>query len=41
MEDPGLPACSGCALGFDRLVMLACEAQSIDEVMAFGWQFDG
>jgi len=37
MTDPGLPACSGCALGFDRLAMLACEAESIDDVMAFGW----
>lgn len=37
MTDPGLPACSGCALGFDRLAMLACGATTIDEVMAFGW----
>ncbi len=35
MTDPGLPACSGCALGFDRLAMLACGATTIDEVMAF------
>ncbi|MEM8946798.1 MAG: EF-P lysine aminoacylase EpmA [Planctomycetota bacterium] len=34
MQD-GLPACSGCALGFDRLVMLACNAKSISEVRAF------
>ncbi|MFO0013870.1 MAG: EF-P lysine aminoacylase EpmA [Planctomycetota bacterium] len=31
----GLPASCGCALGFDRLVMLACNAQRLDEVMAF------
>jgi lysyl-tRNA synthetase class 2 len=38
MEDPGLPACSGCALGFDRFIMLACGASSIEEVMAFAWE---
>lgn len=31
----GMPACSGCALGFDRLVMLAVGAESIEEVMTF------
>ena len=33
--DAGLPACSGVALGVDRLIMLACGAQHIDEVVAF------
>jgi len=33
--DHGLPACSGCALGFDRLVMAATGAKTIEEVLAF------
>jgi elongation factor P--(R)-beta-lysine ligase len=39
MEQPGLPDCAGCALGFDRLVMLACGATTIDEVMAYPAQW--
>ncbi|WP_404417470.1 EF-P lysine aminoacylase EpmA [Marinospirillum sp.] len=31
----GLPPCSGIALGFDRLVMLACGADSLDQIQAF------
>ncbi len=31
----GMPSSCGCALGFDRVVMLACHASSVDEVMSF------
>jgi lysyl-tRNA synthetase class 2 len=31
----GLPACAGVALGFDRLLMLACHKSHIAETMAF------
>jgi lysyl-tRNA synthetase class 2 len=31
----GLPACTGCALGFDRIVMLAAGKQDIAQVMPF------
>jgi elongation factor P--(R)-beta-lysine ligase len=31
----GIPACSGCALGLDRLIMVATNATSIDDVLTF------
>lgn len=31
----GLPACAGCALGFDRTVMLAAGAEDLSEVIPF------
>ncbi len=33
--ESGIPACSGCALGLDRLIMVAANAQAIDQVLAF------
>lgn len=33
--EEGLPPCSGCALGVDRLVMLVCGKKKLDEVMPF------
>ncbi len=35
LDDPGLPRCSGVALGVDRLVMAALGAARLDEVVAF------
>lgn len=31
----GFPSCCGCALGFDRVVMLACQASSLSDVIPF------
>jgi lysyl-tRNA synthetase class 2 len=31
----GMPSSCGCALGFDRIVMLACQASSLEQVVAF------
>jgi lysyl-tRNA synthetase class 2 len=31
----GMPNSCGCALGFDRVVMLACNARSLDQVVSF------
>ncbi len=34
----GLPDCAGIAVGLDRLLMVKCRLDSIDEVMTFPWQ---
>ncbi len=39
--EQGLPACAGCALGLDRLVMLLCGKSRIDEVQAFPMKKEG
>jgi elongation factor P--(R)-beta-lysine ligase len=33
----GIPACTGCALGFDRLAMLVMGAKRLSEVLCFPW----
>ncbi|TNF36132.1 MAG: EF-P lysine aminoacylase GenX [Gammaproteobacteria bacterium] len=33
----GMPACSGVAVGLDRLLMILLGKQSLEEVLAFGW----
>jgi lysyl-tRNA synthetase class 2 len=36
--DAGLPSSTGSALGFDRVVMLACKANRIGDVLAFPFE---
>jgi lysyl-tRNA synthetase class 2 len=33
----GLPPCAGTALGFDRVLMLATDSTSIDQILPFAW----
>jgi len=37
--DNKMPSCAGVALGLDRLIMMACSAQSVAEVMAFSMDY--
>lgn len=34
----GLPACSGCALGLDRLLMVLLNLETVQEVLPFPWE---
>ncbi|TVR14723.1 MAG: hypothetical protein EA401_03960 [Planctomycetota bacterium] len=34
----GMPSCSGVAVGFDRLVLLACGLADVGDAMAFPWE---
>lgn len=33
----GIPNCTGCAVGFDRFAMVASQAQTLSNVLAFDW----
>lgn len=35
----GLPDCAGVAVGLDRIIMLACNANTIQSVLGFSWGF--
>lgn len=35
--ESGMPACSGIAIGFDRVMMLAADQKEIDQVQTFSW----
>lgn len=36
--ESGVPPCSGVALGFDRLLMLQCGAERLQDILAFDWE---
>ncbi|HUN10771.1 MAG TPA: EF-P lysine aminoacylase GenX, partial [Rhabdaerophilum sp.] len=38
---PYMPPCSGIALGFDRLAMLAAGVDRVEDVIFTPWPFDG